>query len=75
MTRYRQYVRKDQRPGRRSAAWRITAQAYYCARCEAAPGERCVTLGGLLAQLPHAARTDLASADGWINPDGEDDDE
>ena len=51
--------------------WKRVAQQYGCTTCGAAPGEPCVTTGNRDAHTPHQVRSTLASADGWVLFDDE----
>lgn len=51
------------------APWKIVAERYPCATCNAGPGESCLQPNGKKATMPHVARTRLASADHWRDPD------
>lgn len=50
-------------------AWRAVAQAFPCEVCGAGPGDKCTTSGGAVTFTPHAPRTNLAHAAGWVHPD------
>lgn len=52
-----------------TVSWWHIVHAYPCPTCLAAPGEPCSTTCGHPKHEPHAARSRLASADGWHNPD------
>ena len=51
------------------AQWKIVAQHYACTTCNASPGEPCLRPGGRKASDVHVARTRLASANHWHDPD------
>lgn len=51
--------------------WRIIAEKYPCLTCNAAPGESCCSPGGRIAKEVHVARSRLASAAHWHDPDEE----
>ena len=45
--------------------WYMTALSYTCTTCNAWPGQPCLSRNGNPCALPHAARTDQASRNGW----------
>lgn len=49
--------------------WLEVTLSYPCPVCPAGPGDRCLTQSGRTKWECHAARTDLARANGWRFPD------
>lgn len=54
---------------RQEIHWREVVQSYPCDTCGAAPGEPCHTPMIWKKWEPHAARSRLASANGWDFPE------
>jgi hypothetical protein len=50
--------------------WKEVAVAFPCGTCGAGPGHQCTTPAGVVTYLPHVDRTQQASANDWVHPDG-----
>jgi hypothetical protein len=55
--------------GKPMVAWRAVATRYPCDVCGAQPGEPCKTYAGRRKYEVHHPRSELASANGWRDPD------
>lgn len=52
--------------------WRAVVNSYPCETCGAGPGAWCISTGGKYKYEPHAARSKLASANHWADPEATD---
>lgn len=53
------------------AGWRHIVNAYPCPVCDAGPGHDCTSQTGKVKGEPHAARSRLASAGAWQDPEAD----